>query len=545
MKSYLHPLLKSAVAALGAPDDTDVVLEAPRQADHGDLATSVALGLARALRKSPRQIAEEIVERLGADSRFISSVEIAGPGFINFRFTPAFYHTQLEEVAREGERYGRSDIGRGVRTNVEFVSANPTGPLHPGHGRNAAIGDTVANLLEWTGHDVTREYYFNNAGNQMQQLARSLHIRYQQLLGIDAQIPEDGYHGEYLVEIARRILDEHGDRYREATQENFDALRTLGVPFIEANQRATLEKMSIRHDVYFNEDTLYRDGKIAAVIEELGRLGKTYEKDGALWLRLEEFGLQDRVIVKSSGEPTYRLPDIAYHVDKFRRGFEQIVDVFGADHIATVQDVRAALTMLGYDVDRVHVLLYQFVTFLENGEQVKMSKRTGKSLSVDDLIEELGADVVRFFFIMRGINTHLEFDLDLAREQSEKNPVFYLQYAHARTAGILRHGETLGVVTREDASLEPLTSDVEIALAKQILAFPEAVQRAAREFEPQLVTEYLREVASAYHKFQHDCKIVVEPDPAVRDARMRLTAMTRTVLGNGLRVLGVAAPDRM
>jgi arginyl-tRNA synthetase len=545
MKSYLHPLLKSAVTSLGAPEDTDVVLEAPRQADHGDLATSVALGLARTLKQSPRQIAEAIVSRLDADSRYISSVEIAGPGFINFRFTPAFYHAQLEEIARLGEAFGRSEIGRGVKTNVEFVSANPTGPLHPGHGRNAAIGDTVANLLEWTGHEVTREYYFNNAGNQMQQLARSLHIRYQQLLGIDAQIPEDGYHGEYLLEIAQRILDEHGDRYREATQENFDALRMAGVPHIEANQRATLEKLGIRHDIYFNEDSLYAEGKIKAVIDELGTRGKTYEKDGALWLKLDEFGLQDRVIVKSTGEPTYRLPDIAYHVDKFQRGYQVVVDVFGADHIATVHDVRAALEMLGYDVSGLHVLLYQMITFLEGGEPTKLSKRSGKALGLDDLIDELGADVVRFFFIMRGINTQLEFDLDLAREQSDRNPVFYLQYAHARTAGVLRHGETLGVAMRDDASLAPLVADVELALIRTILGFPEAVQRAAKEFEPQIVAEYLRELAAAYHKFQHDCRIVVEEDVPTRDARMRLLAVTRTTLANGLKVLGVAAPDRM
>jgi len=545
VKSYLHPILKSAIVALGAPEDTDVVLEAPRQADHGDLATSVALGLARALKQSPRQIAEAIVGRLEADSRYISSVEIAGPGFINFRFTPEFYHAQLEEVAKLGESYGRSDFGRGVATNVEFVSANPTGPLHPGHGRNAAIGDTVANLLEWTGHDVTREYYFNNAGNQMQQLARSLHIRYQQLLGVEATIPEDGYHGEYLLAIAQRIRDEHGDRFSEPTQENFDALRKLGVPEIMAGQRVTLEKLGIRHDVYFDEDSLYADGKIKEVIAELGARGRTYEKDGALWLRLEEFGLQDRVIVRSTGEPTYRLPDIAYHVDKFRRGFKLVVDVFGADHIATVHDVRAALEMLGYDVSGLTVLLYQMITFLEGGEPTKLSKRSGKALELDDLIEELGADVVRFFFIMRGINTQLEFDLDLAREQSDKNPVYYLQYAHARTAGVLRHGETLGVALREDASLAPLTGEVELALAKQILAFPEAVQRAAREYEPQIVAEYLRELAQAYHKFQHDCRIVVEENADVRDARVRLLAITRTTLANGLRVLGVAAPDRM
>ncbi|MBC8143985.1 MAG: arginine--tRNA ligase, partial [bacterium] len=352
-------------------------------------------------------------------------------------------------------------------------------------------------------------------------------------------------HGVYITEIAQRIIDAHGDAFRDDTPENIDALRTLGVPHIEENQRATLSRLRIKHDVYFNEDSLYAAGKIKAVIDELGRLGKTYEKDGALWLRLEEYGLQDRVIVRTNGEPTYRLPDIAYHVDKFQRGFEHIVDVFGADHIATAQDVKSALTMLGYDAAKVHILMYQFVTFLENGEQIKMSKRTGTALSVDDLIDDLGADVVRFFFIMRGTSSHLEFDLDLAKEQSDKNPVYYLQYAHARTAGILRHGETLGVALRDDASLAPLTTGTEISLIKQILAFPEALQRAARELEPQMVCEYLRELAQAYHKFQHDCRIVVEEDVPTRDARMRLLAITRTTLANGLNVLGVAAPDRM
>ena len=545
MKNYLQPLLKSAVIAVGAPEETDVVLESPRQPEHGDLATSVALGLARTLKKSPRQIAEAIVERLAADSRFVSSVEIAGPGFINFRFTPAFYQMQLEDVSARGEDYGKSTVGENLDTNVEYVSANPTGMLHMGHARGAALGDTIANLLEWTGHAVTREYYFNNAGNQMRNLALSIHARYLELLGREVEFPADGYHGDYIYEIAREIVAASGDTYVERTEENVEAMRAFGERWCFATIKRTLTSMGIEHDYYYNEDALYRDGKIQEVLEDLARRGRPYEKDGALWLRLEDHGLQDRVIVRSNGEPTYRLPDIAYHIEKYRRGFELMVDVFGADHIATFPDVKAALGMLGFDPSRVNVVIHQMVSFVEGGEAVKMSKRTGKSLTIDDLIEELGADVVRFFFIMRGASTHLEFDLDLAREQSEKNPVFYLQYAHARTAGVLRHAESEEVALDPGASLEPLVKEEEIELIKAILGFPEAVQRAARELEPQIVTEYLRELAVAFHKFFHECRILQAETEPLRDARMRLMYATRLTLRNGLKVLGISAPDRM
>lgn len=545
MKEYLYPIIQSAISAIGAPEETEIVLESPRQPEHGDLATSVAMGLARTLKKSPRQIAEQLVGAIDVDSRYLSGIEIAGAGFINFRFTPAFYQMRLEEISARGESYGRSEIGAGKRTNVEYVSANPTGPLHTGHNRGAALGDTIANLLDWTGHDVTREYYFNNAGNQMRNLALSIRARYLQLLGQEAEFPENGYHGEYIGEIAQSLVDAHGDSLVEESEANLETMQKFGENWNFAHIRSTLERLGIDHDVYFNEDTLYSSGEIASTIEDLKKLGKAYEKDGALWLSLEEFGLQDRVIVRSNGEPTYRLPDIAYHRNKYARGFEMIVDVFGADHIATAQDVKSALKMLGYDETRVKIVLNQMVTFVEDGQPVKMSKRTGKSLTLDALIEELGPDVVRFFFIMRGVNTQLEFDLDLAREQSDKNPVFYLQYAYARTAGVLRHAESEGIAVDTTASLEPLVRDEELALMKQLLFFPEAVRRAARELEPQIVAEYLREVAAAYHKFYHECRIIGADTDALRDARLRLLAATRTVLGNGLKVLGISAPERM
>lgn len=544
MKEYLIPIIRAAVQSLGAPEETEIIVELPRQAEHGDLATNVAMGLARPLRKSPRQIAEEIVGRLELDSTFVSGVEIAGPGFINFRFTPAFYQAQLDEMTKEGEAYGRSTIGRGVKTNVEYVSANPTGLLHPGHGRGAALGDTVANILAWAGYDVTREYYFNNGGNQMRNLARSIHSRYLELLGRETTFPEDGYHGEYIHEIAREAFDKYGESLVDPTPEHLETMRQLGEEWSFAKIKTTLATLGIQHEVFFNEDSLYKEGKIDALIAEFKELGRTYDKEGALWLRADDSGEKDRVIVKSSGEPTYRLPDIAYHREKFRRGFELIIDVLGADHKEEAEDVRRGLEILGYDSSKIRVIMNQMVTFIQDGQPVKLSKRSGKALTLDELLEDFGADVVRYFFIMRSANTQFEFDMDLAREQSEKNPVLYVQYAHARIAGVLRHAVSEGVTLDPGAALTPLVKDEEIALIKEILSFPEMVRRSARDLEPQIVAEYLRGLSAAFHKFYHECRILVE-DSELRGARMRLLDATKTTLANGLRILGITAPERM
>jgi arginyl-tRNA synthetase len=544
LESYLEPYVREALDRIGAGGLVEPEFEVPRLPEHGDLATTVALQLARHLRRPPRQIAEELLAQLRLPGEEVTA-EVAGAGFLNFRFSPTFYTRMLARIASEGDAYGRLPLGAGKRANVEYVSANPTGPLHLGHGRNAALGDTIANLLDWCGYQVTREYYFNNAGNQMLLLGRSVYARYRQLLGDEYPFPEEGYHGDYIWDIARLLLEQYGDRLREETEEHLRIARHTGEQWCFERIRQTLRRMGIEHDVYFNEDSLYRDGKVAAILEALRQRELLYEKDGALWIALSRFGRQDRVLVKSSGEGTYRLPDIAYHCDKLERGYDLIVDVLGADHIATIEDVLTAVAALGYDTSRIKVVLHQFVTLTEGGQQVKMSKRSGKSYTLDELLEELGPDVVRFFFLMRAPSTHLEFDLELARQQSELNPVFYLQYAHARICSIFRQARQRGISWREDADTDCLCHPAEQALIRVLLRFPERLAKAAQLFEPQLLAEYLREVAQQFHAFYHECRILGAETEEQMHARFRLAQVTRTVLRNGLRVLGISAPERM
>lgn len=545
MKAYIEPLIRKALETIGAPEETEIILERPKDPSHGDLATSVALSLARPLKKAPRAIAEDLVAAFEIDPTYVSGLEIAGPGFINIRFTPGFFQWRLGETIELGEGFLQTSYGQGERVNVEYVSANPTGPLHPGHGRNVALGDTIANLLERTGHEVTREYYFNNAGNQMRNLGLSIHARYRELLGHEIEFPENGYHGEYIAAIAAAVLEEHGDQFAEETEENVDRMRGIGETWNFELIKKTMTSLGVEHDLFFNEKSLYERGLIEGTIEKLGELGKTYEKEGAIYLKLEEVERDDRVIVKSSGEPTYRLPDIAYHMEKLERGFERIIDVLGADHIDAVPDVIAAVGMLGGAKERIVPVIHQMVSFVEDGEAVKFSKRSGKALTLDSLIEELSADVVRYFFVMRSGSSHLEFDLGLAREQSDKNPVFYLQYAHARISGVLRHAAQEGITIDPAASLAPLTSPEEIALIKQILDYPETLNRAARDLEPIIITDYLREMAATFHKFYHEHRIVGAEKETERDARLRLLEISRRVLAAGLDALGVAAPEQM
>jgi arginyl-tRNA synthetase len=557
MKSYLTPILRDAVLALAVDADSmlesipDWTLEVPRNADHGDLSTNVAMTLAKSLKRNPRELAMELMNALESrvDRGIVTSMSIAGAGFINFTFAKNFYALRLADLVKQGDNIGRNERGRGIRANVEYVSANPTGLLHVGHGRNAAIGDTLANILAWNGYDITREYYFNNAGNQMNNLARSVHTRYRQLFDAAVEFSEDDkglYHGEYIREIAQMLATEHGNALLEASEANLALCRKAGEEWCFASIRRTMQRMNIHHDVYFNEDSLYTDGKVKDTTELLRANNVVYEKDGAIWLALSRMGMtDDRVIVKSSGEPTYRLPDIAYHHDKLsRRKFAMVVDVFGADHIATIPDVMAAVEALGEDKSKVRVVLHQFVTLMKDGEQVKMSKRTGRSYTLDDLLEEVGEDVARFFFIMRGVSTHLEFDLSLAEEQSEKNPVFYLQYAHARIASVLRQAEERGVVITENADTTLLEHPSELELVKLLLRFEETVIRAADVLEPQVIAEFLREVAAAFHKFYHDCRVLGEED-GIMQARFVLLGAAKTVLRNGLAILGITAPEKM
>ncbi len=543
---YFRTVVSTALSRLGY--SADVTVELPRHASHGDAATTVALQLARVQGQPPRAIAERIVAAMEYDPERITSIEIAGPGFINARFGSRYYADIFERIYAGAERFGFSDRYAGKRANVEYVSANPTGPLHPGHGRNIALGDSIARLLEAVGYSVTREYYFNNAGRQMQNLARSIYARYRQLLG-DADYPfdeENGYRGEYIFDIARELIAEYGDRLRPETDENIGICRTKGEQWCFASIRATLNRLGVRHDVYFNEHSLYTDGHIARVVEDLRARGLVYEKDGATWIATTQLGLdQDRVIIKSTGEPTYRLPDIAYHRIKLERGDDLIVDVFGADHIATIQEVLAAVRALGYDTSPIKVVLHQMVTFMKDGAPFKLSKRSGEQYTLDDLIEELGADVVRYFFVMRAAETQLVFDLNLAREQSEVNPVFYLQYAHARICSVFANARELGI---EPAGLPKhcaIEHPAEQALVKTLAQFPATIERAAEQLAPYIVADYLHSVAEAFHTFYHECRILGAESDDIRALRLALARATQIVLRNGLHVLGVTAPERM
>jgi arginyl-tRNA synthetase len=544
VRSDLQSAVEAALRSLGIDPPAVVPFERPRQEGHGDLTTTVAMVLAKSLRRNPRELATQIVGKLTLDPLRVAKVEIAGAGFINFTLAESFFREQLRDLIRAGDRYGRSDTGAGRRVQVEFVSANPTGPLTVGHGRGAVFGDTVARMLEWTGHGVEREYYFNNAGRQMRILGDSVRLRYLELLGETIEFPEDYYQGEYIRDIARHLVDEAGDALRAGPAEGRFKAQAEGEIF--ADIRKTLERLGVRFDHYFNEHTLYTDGKIEEVIAAFRARDLVYEQEGALWFRTSAFGLEkDKVIVKSSGEPTYRLPDIAYHRDKFTRGFDLIIDIFGADHIATYPDVLAGLKALGLDPSRVKVLIHQFVTIVQGGEVVKMSTRKANFITLDELIDEVGADAVRYFFNMRTITSHMNFDLDLAKKQSDENPVYYLQYAHARICSILRYAEELGVKDlAAEADLGVLSAPEEMALVKAVLSFPEILESCAMTHEPHRLAEYLQGLAGTFHSF-YGVHRVVGDDARVSAARLALVKSVQIVIRNGLSVLGVSAPERM
>lgn len=528
LKNYIKELLQNALENIGIYTSSEIIIEIPKNPEHGDLSCNAAMQFAKQHGTNPRALAEKLIQNLVIDSKIIESVSIAGPGFINVKFTPNYIASLLNIIVNSGDKFGLHRASKPLKVNVEYVSANPTGLLHLGHGRNAVIGDTIANLHEWLGNEVTREYYFNNAGNQMNNLGKSVFARYMQIVANpEYPFPEDGYHGSYIIEIANRLKDEYGTKLKSGSEQDYEICRKTAEKWCFDKILDTLRTLNIEQDVFFNEDSLYTDGKISDVINEFKSNGLAYEKDGALWLKFTELGLDnDRVIVKSSGEPTYRLPDIAYHREKFLRGYDLIVDVFGADHIATVPDVLAGVKALGFDAEKVKVLIHQFVTLTENGEQVKMSKRTGKSYTLDELLEEVGPDVVRFFFLMRGLSTHLEFDLALAREQSEKNPVFYLQYAHARISSVI---DKVTELSDNEIDYSLLTHDTEQKLIKQLLRFPEIIQVSATKFEPQILAEYLRETAQAFHVFYHECRIL-NTEPNLMNARLQLAKSTKIVI---------------
>ncbi|RNC83985.1 MAG: arginine--tRNA ligase [Balneola sp.] len=542
MKEYLEQLVKDSLAQFELEEIPEIHLEAPKVASHGDASTNIAMMLAKPLRNNPRAIAQQLVEGITYDVGKISSIEIAGPGFINFRYANNYLYDQLKSIIEQGADFGKTNSNEGKKVQIEFVSANPTGPLTVGHGRNAVLGDTIARLMEWTGAEVDREYYFNDAGRQMRVLGQSVKARYLQELGREAEFPEGGYEGEYIVDIAKELIKEKGDVL--STADDWIPFKERAEEEIFADISGTLKRMNIHMDSYFNEHSLYESGDIESVVSKLREKGLAYDAEGATWFKTTEFGKEkDTVLIKSTGEPTYRLPDIAYHANKLDRGYDVCIDIFGADHIATYPDVLSGLTALGYDSSKIDVVVYQFVTIVKDGQPFKMSTRKANFVTLDELMEEVGSDVTRFFFLMRSPNTHLEFDIAQAKEAGEKNPVFYLQYAHARICSILRKAKEEYSFSG-DANLKLLTHEAEISLLKTVFKFPEAIKSAADAKEPHRVINFLNDVASAFTTFYHDCRIIgVEKELA--QARIALASVTAQVLKNGLTILGITAPERM
>lgn len=529
----------------------DYVIEEPREKEHGDFATNAAMLLAKQAKKAPRMIADSIVSHLRTEGTYIQSAEVAGAGFVNFRLNPAYIREVLAVAEQEGERFGRVDVGQGKKVMVEFVSANPTGPMHMGNARGGALGDCLASVLEWAGYDVTREFYVNDAGNQIEKFGKSLEARYIQILkGEDAvEFPEDGYHGEDICVRAQEYIDGVGKDLLEMDSE--DRKKELVAFALEKNVddlKADLEKYRIYYDVWFRESVLHENGEARKIVEELMNRGYAYEKEGAIWFRATDFGeSKDEVLVRQNGFLTYYAVDIAYHKNKFvDRGFDTVINIWGADHHGHVARLKGALAALGIEPERLEIILMQLVRLVSGGEVVRMSKRTGKSITLKDLLEETSIDAARFFFNMRQANSHLDFDLDLAVEQSNDNPVFYVQYAHARICSILRLLAEQGITVKSvsEINTERLNAPQEIDLMKKLADFPEIIRQAAQLREPSLVTRYATELAAAFHGFYAACKVNSE-DRELTDARLKLADTVRIALYNVLTLLSVSAPEQM
>ncbi len=545
MTDVLRRELERIAGALGTPD-AQFVVERPRDPGHGDFATNLALVVAKLRRANPRAIADEIVQGLALPPGVIAKTEIAGPGFINFWLAQDTLAHQLAELISAGPAYGRSVSGSGRRINVEFVSANPTGPLHVGHGRGAALGDGIAALLEWTGHAVTREFYINDAGSQIDKLALSLWARVQEALGRTGSVPEGGYHGEYLVETAAALLAQEGLEFGDRpAPEAIATCRAFALASQRIEQDELLRQFGVGFDVFTSEQSLYDTGRVAAALGLLETKGLLFVQDGATWMRTTEFGDdKDRVIRKSDGSFTYLAPDIAYHLDKFNRGFEHLIDVWGADHHGYILRLRAVLVALGYPGERFEVPLVQLVRVVRGTEEVKMSKRAGNFVTLRDLLDEVGVDAARYFFLMRRGETPFVFDIELATKQTDENPVFYVQMAHARMAGLFRVADRTPESVGSTADLAALPAPEDVELLKKLLEFPELVTRAAALREPHRITVYLEELARMTHGWYHQCRVLGEAKE-VELARLVLARATRIVLANGLNLLGLRAPDRM
>ncbi|MBN1466740.1 arginine--tRNA ligase [candidate division KSB1 bacterium] len=546
-QEHIQSRLIKTLELLGYETDPKLLLlEKPKQDNFGDIASPAAMSLARIAQKPPRSIARDIISHFEIDPFYIEQIQIAGPGYINFYLAPACLQAMVSEIRRAGDRYGQSDIGRGQRIQLEFVSANPTGPLNVVSARAASVGDVLANLFNAIGFKAAREYYVNDAGRQVKLLGESLAARYRTALGQPTPVPDEGYHGEYLNHLAAEIVAARGQAFQEMSEEERnDALGKIALEEMLARHKKSLETFGVHFDVWFRESELRQSEEHLAILEKLIESGHTFERDDAVWFRSSEFGDEkDRVLITSDGRPTYFLVDVAYHENKFARGFDRLIDFWGPDHHGYIPRMRAALQALGHAKDKFEVSIIQQVNLLRDGRQVKMSKRAGEIIEMDELIAEVGVDASRFFFVDRRTSQQLDFDIELAKEEGQNNPVWYVQMAHARACNIFKKAMEKGYSTSDLKDTSRLTDEFELTLIKKLIEFPETVAQAALNSEPHRIPGYLKELATALHRFYHQ-NIVLTEDESVRESRLLLTDATRQVLANGLSLLGISAPEYM
>lgn len=548
LQQKMEDALKAAVEKAGLVEGAEfnVHIEIPKDKSNGDFATNLAMQLTKLAKKPPRQIAEAILENLDTEGTDIEKVEIAGPGFINITVRKDFLADIVKMVHEQGENYGRSNAGKGEKIQVEFVSANPTGDLHLGHARGAAYGDSLCNVLDFAGYDVSREYYINDAGNQINNLAYSLEARYKQALGLDAEMPEDGYYGPDIVEIAGKLAEQYGDSILEKSdEERFNFFRENGLKLELEKLKRDLENFRVRFDVWYSETSLYKNGKIDHALNKLKENGHVFEQDGATWFRSTTFGDdKDRVLIKSDGSFTYLTPDIAYHEDKIQRGFDKLINVWGADHHGYIPRMKAAIQALGYEPEKLEVEVIQMVQLYKNGEKYKMSKRTGNAVTMRELVEEVGLDAVRYYFVKTACDSHMDFDLDLAVSESNENPVYYAQYAHARICSILRSSEEQGFKPSLE-NLHLLSGGKSEEVLKKVGTFPQIVAEAAKHRTPHRIANYIQDLAASFHSFYNAEKVINPDNQELTEARLALINTVRVTLSNALKLIGVSAPEKM
>lgn len=536
-----------AEGKIQAGDIVGVDVERPRDKSFGDWSTNAAMVLGKQAKRNPMEIAEALTEDILAETSVFKAVEAVKPGFINFRFSDNYLNDRLADIAGLGAAFGNCDVGRGVKAQIEFVSANPTGPLHVGHGRWAAVGDALANVMSAAGYDIQREFYINDFGNQMDVFGVSVAARYAQLLGIEEAVPENGYHGAYVTDIAQEIIDNEGEKYLAHPAEmRHEIFRRHAEEQVIEHIKRVLSSFNIEFDVWFSERSLHKAGAITKTVARLRELGRAYDKDGAVWVRTTEFGDdKDRVVIKETGQPTYFAADIAYHINKFERGFDRVINIWGADHHGYVARMKAAVAALGYEPDRLEVIIGQFVNLFRSGEPVRMSKRTGEMVTFEELLQEVGPDVARYYFLTRSTDSAVDFDIELAKKQSQDNPVYYVQYAHARICSVIKYAVDQGARSLGKGETPViLTEEAELDLIKQLLSLRETVEDAAVLRAPYRLTKYAEETAAAFHYFYTKCRVVSD-DEALTKARLNLVECTLIVLRNALGLIGVSAPESM